>query len=82
MSKQNYNLVGQDGNAYALMGYTKKAMKEQKFTAEEIKAVMDKAMSSDYSNLLCVLDTAIIECNARLLKNWIDAYPEGVQNDK
>jgi len=60
-----YNLVGQDGNAFSLMEYTSRAMKEQKFTKDEIKAVMDEAMSRDYSHLVCTLDQAITKCNLR-----------------
>lgn len=48
-------LVGLDGNAYSLLGAFKKQAQKEGWTAEEIKAVMDKAMSSDYDNLLCVL---------------------------
>jgi len=64
-----YNLVGVDGNAFSLMGYTSRAMKDQKFTADEIKVVMDDAMSSDYNNLICVLDKAIQKCNGRAKVN-------------
>ncbi|MCL2092996.1 MAG: hypothetical protein FWH12_02270 [Treponema sp.] len=61
--KKKYNLVGQDGNAFALMGYTRKAMRECGFPKDEIQAVMDKAMTGDYYHLLRVLDEAIQECN-------------------
>lgn len=71
MCKKEYNLVGQDGNAFVLMGYTQRAMREQKFTKEEIGEVMGKAMSSDYNNLICVLDEAIQECNKRLKKEVV-----------
>jgi len=64
-----YNLVGIDGNAYSLMAYTSKAMKEQKFSKAEIDAVMKDAMSGDYNNLICVLDKSIQKCNKRIGKN-------------
>jgi len=60
-----YNLVGQDGNAFALMGYTSNAMKREGFTKEEIADVMANARMSDYDHLLCVLDEAIQKCNER-----------------
>jgi len=60
-----YNLVGQDGNAFFLMGYTSNAMKQEGFSKAEIDAVMKRAQSSDYPNLLCVLDEAIQNCNER-----------------
>lgn len=63
--KKNYNLVGQDGNAFSLMAYTTKAMRRERFTKAEIDEVMKNAMSGDYNNLLCVLDNAIQKCNIR-----------------
>lgn len=63
---EKYCLVGVDGNAYAVMGYVGKAMKETGYTQEEIKAYYDKAMSSDYQNLLCVSVEQIEACNERL----------------
>lgn len=32
MKKKEYSLVGVDGNAYCLMGYTQRAMEEQGFS--------------------------------------------------
>jgi hypothetical protein len=60
-----YDLVGQDGNVFSLIGYTRNAMRSEKFTAEEIAEVQKKAMSSDYNNAVCVLDEAIQLCNKR-----------------
>ena len=60
-----YCLVGIDGNAYAVMGYVKNAMKEQGFTEEEIKEYLDKAKSSDYNNLLCVSMEYVDKCNEK-----------------
>jgi len=61
--KMKYNLVGQDGNAFALMAYTQKAMKECGFSKEEIKEVLDSAMVGGYNNLIIVLSEAIEKCN-------------------
>jgi hypothetical protein len=47
------------------MGYTTQAMRETGFTKDEINAVMTDAKSSDYDNLIVVLDRAIQECNKR-----------------
>ena len=60
-----YCLVGVDGNAYAVMGYVKNAMKEQGFTEEEIKEYLESAKSSDYNNLLCVSMDYVDKCNER-----------------
>ena len=45
-------LVGEDGNAFAILGRFQRAAKQQGWTQEEIKSVMDRATSGDYRNLL------------------------------
>ena len=60
-----YDLVGIDGNAYSVMGYVQRAMKEQKFSKEEIDAYLNDAMSSDYDHLLCVSVAMVEKCNER-----------------
>ena len=46
-------LTGADGNAFAILGTVKKALKESGMvTPEEIKAFMDEATSGDYDHLL------------------------------
>lgn len=63
---KNYNLVGIDGNAFSVMGYTRKAMKEQGYSDSEIKAYADRAMQSDYSHLIAESDKIIQECNRKI----------------
>lgn len=60
-----YSLVGVDGNAYALMGYTMNAMEKEKFTSDEINAMISDAESGDYNHLICVCNSWIIKCNER-----------------
>ena len=48
-----YNLVGVDGNAYAVMGYTSRALKNEGLP-NLVSEMQEKAMSGDYNNLLCV----------------------------
>lgn len=60
-----YCLVGVDGNAYAVMGYVRNAMKEQGFDEAEIKEYLEKAKSSDYNNLLCVSMEYVDKCNEK-----------------
>ena len=48
-----YDLVGVDGNAYAVMGYTARALRNEGL-GDKVKEMQDKAMSSDYNNLLAV----------------------------
>ena len=47
-------LVGQDGNAFAIMGACRKAAQKAGWTPEQISAVMTEMRSGDYSHLLCV----------------------------
>lgn len=49
------NLVGLDGNAWALMGAWQAAARKQGTPKDEIKKVMDDCMSSEYDHLLQVL---------------------------
>lgn len=50
-----FNLLGKDSNAFSLMGFWQKAAKKQNTPKEEIKAVLDDCMTSDYNHLLRVL---------------------------
>ena len=47
-------LVGEDGNAFAIMGRVRGAMRKAKWTPEEIKQYTDAAMKGDYNHLLSV----------------------------
>ena len=61
-----YSLIGIDGNAYNIMGYTANAMKNTGFTKEEIDKMYSEATSSDYDNLLVVCGNYIDMVNDRL----------------
>ena len=52
--KETYTIVGVDGNAFAVIGYVRNAMKRCKKSKEGIDAYSKDAMSSDYNHLLCV----------------------------
>lgn len=52
----NLNLVGINGNAYAIMGAFRKQARKENWTAEEIKAVLDEAQSNDYVRLLATIE--------------------------
>lgn len=60
--EDKYSLVGQDGNAFALMGYTARCMKECGLRTE-VKEMQDKAMSGDYNNLIAVCNDYVQKCN-------------------
>jgi hypothetical protein len=48
-------LVGLDGNAFALMGAFQRQARQEKWTPDEIQAVLDECMAGDYDHLLRVL---------------------------
>lgn len=60
-SKVKMKLVGEDGNAYAILGRFKLAAKRQGWTDDQIKTVLDKAMSGDYNNLLSTIASHVEE---------------------
>ena len=47
-------LTGNDGNAFAIMGSVKSALKKAGATQEQIDQYMKASMSGDYDNLLRV----------------------------
>lgn len=55
--KVKLNLVGLDGNAFSLMAAFREQARREKWTGDEIRAVINKAMEGDYNNLLCVLSS-------------------------
>jgi len=59
---EKYDLVGQDGNAFALMGYTARAMRECGL-GSKVKEMQERATSGDYYNLIAVCDEYIQQCN-------------------
>lgn len=61
--KGNYSLIGIDGNAYSIMGYVSRAMKDTGHTKEEVDAYLKDAMSSDYSHLVRVSNNMIEKIN-------------------
>lgn len=60
-----YDLVGVDGNAFSVMGYVRRAMRESGFSREEIEGYIKDATSGDYNNLLCVSVDMIDKCNEK-----------------
>jgi len=45
-------LVGEDGNAFAILGRMSKALKKGGATPEQVKEFFDQAQSGDYNKLL------------------------------
>ena len=48
-----YDLVGIDGNAYSIMGYTARALKNEGLR-DKVDEMYSKAMSGDYYHLIAV----------------------------
>lgn len=55
-------LVGQDGNAFAIMGAVSKALRRASVSKEEISEFTKEAMSGDYEHLL------------RTAGEWVEVY--------
>ena len=55
--KVTLQLVGLDGNAFALMGAFQQQARREGWTKEEIKGVIDECMKGDYDHLLTTLMT-------------------------
>ena len=53
-----YSLVGVDGNAYAIMGYTQRALR-QTGHRDLVEQMVEEAESGDYYNLIAVCDRYI-----------------------
>lgn len=45
-------LVGEDGNAFAILGRMQRAMRRARLPDAEIQAFVDEAMEGDYDHLL------------------------------
>ena len=60
--EEKYSLVGVDGNAYAIMGYTSKALKREGL-GDLVDEMHQKATSGDYNNLICVCMEYIDKAN-------------------
>lgn len=53
-TKPVVKLIGEDGNAYAIMGACQRAAKRAGWAPEKIAAMLKDMMSSDYDHLLLV----------------------------
>ena len=54
MDKPVVVLVGENGNAFAIMGACKRAAQRAGWTADQINDVLEEMMSGDYDHLLQV----------------------------
>jgi len=54
LTKPTVKLIGQDGNAFAIMGRVKKALRHAGADTEYINKYLNEATSGDYDHLLVV----------------------------
>lgn len=52
MKKPKLKLVGQDGNAYMILGLARRAAIKAKMSQEQIDKIMSEMKSGDYDHLL------------------------------
>lgn len=52
MEKPKLKLVGEDGNAFSILGRARSAARKAGWSKEEIDAFTEKATSGDYNNVL------------------------------
>lgn len=50
-------LVGVDGNAFAIMGVFRRQARKEGWSSQEIETVIEEAMSGDYDHLLATIMT-------------------------
>mgnify|MGYP001608709678 CR=1 FL=1 len=55
LPKVNCRLVGEDSNAFFIMGRFQEAAYKAGWTATEVNDLMNEAMSSDYNHLLATI---------------------------
>lgn len=72
-----YSLVGQDGNAFALMGYTSRALRDEGLR-ELVPEMQNKAMSGGYCHLIAVCVDYLDIANAKAIEN---GYEEDSDDD-
>ena len=65
---RKYNLIGQDGNAYAIMGYVRKALLDEGFSKDSVREYLGEAMSGDYFNLISVSFDWLAQANGKFLE--------------
>lgn len=70
-----FTLVGVDGNAFSVMGYTAHALKTAGLK-DKVDEMHKKATSGDYNNLLCVCMEYIDMANNKLREDGYELEEE------
>lgn len=50
------DLTGPEGNAFVLLGYAKRLLKQLDKSSDEIERIIEEMQSSDYENLVAVFE--------------------------
>lgn len=66
--EDKYSLVGVDGNAFSVMGFTARALRREGL-GDLVDKMREEAMSGDYDNLLAVCQGYIDLANERAEEN-------------
>ena len=66
-----YDLVGVDGNAFAVMGYVSNAMRRSGFTSKERDEYLADAQSDGYNHLLAVSVDMVEKVNEKLRQEGV-----------
>lgn len=53
----NLELVGVDGNAFAILGVFRRQARKEGWSGQEIETVIEEAMDGDYDHLLATIMT-------------------------
>lgn len=76
-----YSLVGLNGNAFNVIGYVKKCMKEEGCTTKEIEDWTEKAFAcGGYNQLLVIAMDMLDKLNDKQEDEFDDDYEEGDEN--
>ena len=70
-----YNLVGVDGNAFSIMGYTARALRNEGL-GNLSSEMQKKATSGDYYNLIAVCDEYVQMANEKAIENGYEEEDE------
>ena len=66
----NVQMVGEDGNAFAILGRVQKALRAQGCDATEVKTFFDEATAGDYDHLL------------RTVLQWVSVDQDSDEDDE
>ena len=53
LPKPYVELIGQDGNAFSILGLCTRELRKVGWNQEQVKAFQDEATEGDYNHLLC-----------------------------